>query len=169
MRPLPALCVLLMLCACGQSMQTQDKLRGQGTTNAWPSGHARTLPEGTVAIGDAQYRAQENQAPKATPALLARGRERYDIFCSECHGYTGVGDGMVVQRGYPRPPSLLNGEAMTLSATRIVGIISNGKGIMFPYAPQIPPPDRWAIVAYVRALQLSQHPRAQSSSDGGRS
>ncbi|HEY3777271.1 MAG TPA: cytochrome c [Rhizomicrobium sp.] len=154
----PALLLALALVGCGQSMRVQHHGTANGQTDAWASGAvARPLPEGVVAQGDAAYRAAEKTPPHATPALLARGRERYDIFCSECHGYTGAGDGMVVRGGYPKPPSLESAEAMGESAGQIYGAIANGKGIMFSYAAQIAPPDRWAIVAYIRALQLSQH------------
>jgi mono/diheme cytochrome c family protein len=153
----------LALAGCGQSMRVQHHATANGQTDAWASGVvARPLPAGVVAQGDAAWRAAEETPPHATPALLARGRERYDIFCSECHGYTGAGDGMVVRRGYPKPPSLESAEALGESAGQIYGAIAKGKGIMFAYAAQIAPADRWAIVAYIRALQLSQHARAQS-------
>lgn len=160
-----ALLVMLSLAGCGQSMRVQPHARDNGQTGAWPSGAtARPLPEGVVALGETSYQNAALHAPPATPALLARGRERYNIFCSECHGYTGAGDGMVALRGYPRPPSLESAEAMNESAGQIFGTITSGKGIMFAYAAQIAPADRWAIIAYVRALQLSQHARSGAGS-----
>jgi mono/diheme cytochrome c family protein len=160
-----ALCLLLVLAlfGCGQSMRVQHHATANGETHAWASGAvARALPQGVVAQGDAAYRIAETTPPHATPALLSRGRERYDIFCSECHGYTGAGDGMVARRGYPEPPSLDSAEAMGETAGQIYGAIANGKGIMFSYAAQIAPADRWSIVAYIRALQLSQHAGAHA-------
>lgn len=157
-----AVLVAIVLSGCGQSMRAQHHATANGQTDAWATGAvARPPPEGAVAQGDAAYRAAEKTPPRATSALLERGRERYDIFCSECHGYTGAGDGMVVRRGYPRPPSLESADALGESAGEIYSAIANGKGVMFSYAAQIAPADRWAIVAYIRALQLSQHARAQ--------
>lgn len=156
-----ALLLALALLGCGQSMRVQHHAKANGQTDAWLSGAvARPLPQGVVAQGDAAYRAAEANPPHVTAEFLARGRERYNIFCSECHGYTGAGDGMVVQRGYPKPPSLESADALNQSAGRIYGAIANGKGIMFSYAAQIGPADRWAIVAYIRALQLSQRTSA---------
>ncbi|MGH6877604.1 MAG: c-type cytochrome [Rhizomicrobium sp.] len=159
-----ALLLALALAGCGQSMSVQHHLTANGQTDAWQNGIvARPLPPGVIAQGAAAWRNAQLHPPGASAALLARGRERYDIFCSECHGYTGAGDGMVALRGYPKPPSLESPEAMNETAGQIFGTIANGKGIMFPYAVQIPPRDRWAIVAYIRALQLSQHARANEA------
>lgn len=150
---------LLSLAACGQSMQRQHRAEPNKTTNAWPSdASARVLPDGVVAIGDAAYRKAEAAPPRATLALIERGRGRYDIFCSECHGHTGDGDGMIVRRGYPPPPSLGAVEVRAASAKQLFDVISRGQGIMFPYAAQIPPRDRWAIIAYIRALQIARMP-----------
>jgi mono/diheme cytochrome c family protein len=89
-------------------------------------------------------------------ALVARGRERYDIFCSPCHDRVGTGEGMIVQRGYRHPPSLHDPRVRAAADGYVFDVISRGFGVMPPYGPQIPVHDRWAIVAYVRALQLSQ-------------
>ena len=94
-------------------------------------------------------------------AVMARGRERYDIFCSPCHGRTGDGDGMVVQRGYRRPPSFHIDRLRQAPPGHFFDVITNGFGAMPDYAAQIPVRDRWAIVAYIRALQLSQHATAR--------
>ena len=88
---------------------------------------------------------------------LKRGRERYDIFCAACHDRVGTGGGMVVRRGYPRPPSFHTERLRAQPVGHIYDVITNGYGRMPDYRDQIPPADRWAIVAYVRALQLSQH------------
>jgi mono/diheme cytochrome c family protein len=88
---------------------------------------------------------------------LERGRERFDIFCAPCHSRLGDGNGMVVQRGYRRPPSYHIERLRTAPLGHFYDVISNGFGAMPDYAAQIPPSDRWAIVAYIRALQLSQN------------
>jgi mono/diheme cytochrome c family protein len=92
-----------------------------------------------------------------TGQLVHRGRQRFDIFCSPCHGRAGLGDGMVVRRGYRVPPSLHVDRLRAQPDGYFYDVITNGFGVMPDYASQIPVADRWAIVAYVRALQLSQH------------
>jgi mono/diheme cytochrome c family protein len=87
--------------------------------------------------------------------VMSRGQERYDIFCAPCHGRAGNGDGMVVRRGYRRPPPYADARLLTEPAGHFFDVITNGFGAMPDYAAQISAGDRWAIVAYVRALQLS--------------
>ena len=88
---------------------------------------------------------------------LLRGRERYDIYCSPCHDRTGHGLGMVVRRGFRRPPSFHIDRLRNAEVGYAYDVITNGFGAMPDYASQIPPRDRWAIVAYLRALQRSQY------------
>lgn len=92
-----------------------------------------------------------------TKALLARGQQRFDIYCAPCHGRSGDGAGMVVQRGFPAPPNFHTDRLRQAPDSHFYQVISDGYGVMYPYADRITPRDRWAIVAYVRALQLSQH------------
>ena len=91
-------------------------------------------------------------------ADLARGRERFQIFCSACHGMTGEGDGMIVRRGFRRPPSLYDDRLQegTTPASHFFDVITNGWGAMPDYAAQVPAEDRWKIIAYIRALQMSR-------------
>ena len=104
--------------------------------------------------------------PPLTPALLERGRERYDIFCSPCHSVAGDGDGMIARRGFPHPPSFHTDRLRAASDTHLYAVISNGYGDMYSYATRVEPPDRLAIVAYIRVLQLAQHaPVAQLSAE----
>jgi mono/diheme cytochrome c family protein len=103
-----------------------------------------------------------------TPALLARGRERFDINCAPCHSTVGDGDGMIVRRGFPSPPSYHTDRLRNAPDSHFYQVISNGYGAMYPYADRIAPADRWAIVAYIRALQLSQHLPASELSAGDR-
>jgi len=90
-------------------------------------------------------------------ALLLRGRERFDIFCAPCHDRTGSGQGMIVQRGYKRPPSFHEDRLRAQRIGYFFDVMTNGFGEMPAYASQIPIEDRWAIAAYLRALQLAQH------------
>jgi mono/diheme cytochrome c family protein len=91
-----------------------------------------------------------------TRAVLDRGRERYDIFCAVCHGRTGEGNGMIVQRGFPSPPSYHITRLRNAPPGYLYYVITNGYGVMYSYASRVQPADRWAIVAYIRALQLSR-------------
>ncbi len=130
---------------------------------------ARPLLERTVARGflredDAMYRglAADGSFVQTLPVevnakLLARGQERFNIFCSPCHSRTGNGRGMIVQRGYKEPTSFHDARLRATAPGYYFDVITNGFGVMSSYASQVPPDDRWAIVAYIRALQLSQH------------
>jgi len=95
-----------------------------------------------------------------TPDIVNRGQERYQIFCSACHGAVGYGDGMVVRRGYRRPQSFHTDQLRQAPVGHFFDVMTNGWGAMPSYAPQVPVRDRWAIVAYIRALQLSQNQQA---------
>jgi len=90
-----------------------------------------------------------------TPEILQRGRERYDIYCSVCHGRTGEGNGMIVQRGFPVPPSYHIDRLREAPVGHFFDVMTQGYGIMYSYAERVNPEDRWAIAAYIRALQLS--------------
>lgn len=94
-----------------------------------------------------------------TEDIVRRGEERYNIFCAMCHGPTGYGDGMIVRRGYRRPPSYHTDQLRQAPVGHFFDVMTNGWGAMPSYAAQIPVTDRWAIVAYIRALQLSQNPQ----------
>src|SRR5205809_543050 len=89
--------------------------------------------------------------------VLERGRERFDIHCSPCHGRTGEGNGMIVQRGFPPPPSYHIDRLRKAPAGHFFNVITQGYGVMYSYAGQVEPADRWAIAAYIRVLQLSQN------------
>ncbi len=96
-----------------------------------------------------------------TRQVLERGRQRYDIYCSPCHDNAGYGNGMVVQRGFRRPPSYHIDRLRNAPPGYFYDVISNGLGAMYSYASRIRPEDRWAIIAYIRALQLSQNARVE--------
>ncbi len=91
-----------------------------------------------------------------TKEIVDRGKERYEIFCAACHGLTGNGDGMIVRRGFRRAASFNDDRLRQAPVGHFFDAITNGWGVMPAYAPQIPAQDRWAIIAYIRALQLSQ-------------
>ena len=127
---------------------------------------ARPLVTGTVARGQLRedallYTGKVNGADATVfpfpidERALDRGRERFDIFCAPCHARTGEGDGMVVRRGYRRPPSYHDDRLRNAPVGHFFDVITNGFGAMPEYASEIKVEDRWAIVAYVRALQLS--------------
>lgn len=155
---LPSLALLLplALAACDRAdMVSQPKSKTWDRNPFFPQGQTMRLPPpGTVARA-----APDRPVPQpaaATPDLLARGQERYGVFCTPCHGGAGHGDGMIVERGYPRPPSFDEARLRAAPARHFYDVITHGRGTMLPYAAQVPPADRWAIVAYIRALQLSQ-------------
>ena len=157
----------LLLGACRQDMHNQPKfipLRQSGFYADARS--ARPIVEGTVARGQLNEDELLNtgkvdgqdtaQFPfPVTADLMARGRERYDIFCSPCHDRTGAGEGMVVKRGYRQPPSFHVDRLRQAPVGHFFDVMTNGFGAMPDYRAQVPVSDRWAIVAYIRALQAS--------------
>lgn len=112
-------------------------------------------PEGTVAR-EAELDPVSEQPP-VSPALLERGRTVYDAVCAPCHSRLGDGEGIIVERGYPAPPSFHTDRLRGTADRHFYDVISKGYGIMYAYADRVAPEDRWAITAYIRALQLSQH------------
>ena len=161
----------VLVCAtagCRQDMHDQPKyipLRQSSFFNDERS--ARPMVAGTVARGQLHedpllYTGKVNGADstvfpfRVDARVMARGQERFNIYCSPCHGRTGIGDGMIVRRGFRRPPSLLD-ELREAPAGHFFDVITNGFGAMPDYAAEIKAEDRWAIVAYVRALQLSSN------------
>jgi mono/diheme cytochrome c family protein len=163
------LALLLVAGGCRQDMHDQPKFIPLRASDFY-SDHrsARPIVEGTVARGqlaDDEWLYTGKVAGKdvtefpfaVTREVLARGRERYDIFCAPCHDRTGRGNGMVVKRGYRQPPSLHLGRLRQAAVGHYFDVMTNGFGAMPDYRSQVPVRDRWAIVAYVRALQLSQH------------
>ena len=93
-----------------------------------------------------------------TKELIDRGQERFNVFCIVCHGPLGNGDGMVVRRGFPKPPTYHDDRLRNAPVGHFFDVITNGWGKMNSYAFQVPPADRWAIIAYIRALQATQNP-----------
>ena len=175
---LKALCLvacafsLVLIAGCRQDMHNQPKYRGLRASTFFPDGSsARPLIEGTVARGTLQEdeafftgkidKIDVKELPFAVDGqVLNRGQERFNIHCTPCHDRTGSGNGMVVQRGYRRPPSFHIDRLRQADAGHFFDVMTNGFGAMPDYKVQIAPRDRWAVVAYIRALQLSQHAAA---------
>lgn len=157
----------LALAGCRQDMHDQPKYKAQARSDFFLDQRAgRPLVEGTVPRGFLRadtllYTGKVDGKPAdtfpfaVTAAMMARGQERFDIFCAPCHGRTGSGDGLVVRRGYRRPPSFHDERLRMIAAGHFFDVATTGFGAMPDYAQQIPVEDRWAIAAYVRALQRS--------------
>jgi len=160
---------LIAFTACRQDMHDQPRYEPLEKSAFFEDGRsARPFVEGTVARGqlrldDHFYTGKVNgelvtTLPfAATQEVLARGQERYNIFCSPCHDRVGNGTGMIVQRGFRQPPSFHIDRLRQAPAGHFFDVMTNGFGTMYSYADRIAPKDRWAIVAYIRALQLSQN------------
>jgi len=178
-------CLLVMLiglCAilagCREDMQLQPRIDPLRRSDFYADlRSARPLPLGTIpreaTVTDPYFysgyvgKDLGNYMPfPVTREVLERGRERFDIFCAPCHSRLGDGNGMVVQRGYRRPPSYHIDRLRNEPLGHFFDVISNGFGAMPDYAAQIPPYDRWTIVAYIRALQLSQNAPANVAPAG---
>ena len=160
MKPAAAI-MAIIVCAglggCGLSMTQQRKLKTYAPTTLWADGtSARPLPAGVVAQGDVARAAIEKTPPPATDELLARGRERFDIYCAPCHGLAGDADGIIVAHGFPRPPSYHIDRLLAAPAQHFYDVITDGYGVMYSYADRVDPHDRWAVTAYIRALQMSR-------------
>jgi len=159
---------LLALGGCRQDMHDQPKFKPLAENTFYADlRSARPPVEGTVARGQLHEDSYFNTGKvgnnpgdympfPVTPEIMARGQERFDIYCSPCHSRVGDGNGMIVQRGYRRPPSFHIDRLRKAPLGYFFDVMTNGFGAMPDYASQIPPRDRWAIVAYIRALQLSQ-------------
>jgi mono/diheme cytochrome c family protein len=169
---LAALLAAVALAGCRQGMFDQPKKEAYEASPFFADGaSARPLPANTVARG--QLRADRGyhfgmddagalvaEPPMAVDrALLERGRERYEAFCSMCHDRAGTGNGMVVQRGFPQAASYHQERLRAMPAGYFVNVIAAGFGRMPSYASQIPPEDRWAIAVYVKVLQAAHGTR----------
>lgn len=138
---------LLLAAGCDDaSMAHQPKLVGFSDPRVGPG----KIPEQTVA-----FQAEPVPAPKLTLALIERGQDRFRQFCAPCHSELGDGHGMIVQRGFSPPPSYHIARLRQAPTRHFYDVITNGYGAMYSFAYRVTPPDRWAIAAYIRALQRS--------------
>jgi mono/diheme cytochrome c family protein len=161
---------LLPCAGCHTDMREQPRYDSLEASSFFADGQAaRPLVEGTIPYrgtfseNEAFDTGKENgefvaELPvEVDRALVERGEQRFNIYCSPCHSFTGDGDGMIVRRGYRRPPSYHIERLRNAPAGHFFDVMTHGFGAMPSYAVQIEPRDRWAIVAYIRVLQLSQH------------
>jgi cytochrome c553 len=161
--------VSISLSGCRLDMHVQPKYLPEEPTDFFGDGRSERPPvPGTVARGqlrldDLLYTGKINGVEAdefpfpITHADLERGRQRYNIYCTPCHDYTGSGNGMIVERGMPHPPSYHIQRLREAPAGHFFGVITNGFGSMYSYASRVDPADRWRIAAYIRVLQLSQN------------
>jgi mono/diheme cytochrome c family protein len=161
--------VFLLLSACRQQMADQPRYDTYDESTFFPDRlSARPLPIGTIPRdfptgnelldrGTVNGKAADKFPFPITMDILHRGHERFDIYCSPCHGYVGFGDGMVARRGFRRPPASFHTDELRAAPPgHFFDVITNGFGAMPSYAYQVDTRDRWAIIAYIRALQMSQ-------------
>lgn len=163
-----ALSTLLLGTACSQQMANQPHIRPLERSSVFADGQsARPTVPGTIASGYTRTNRRLDPLPSfdpnsdslpfpLTPDVLNRGRERFDIYCAACHGRTGDGNGMVVQRGFSKPPSYFEPRLRQVPLGHLYDVMTNGYGAMASYAIQLEPQDRWAIAAYIRTLQASR-------------
>jgi mono/diheme cytochrome c family protein len=176
--------ILVGAVGCHTDMWVQPKTKPLQQTELFPDGKtSRPLVAGTVARDhlkedDAYYTGKVNgklitELPMTLneaelKSLIERGQERFNVYCSPCHGRTGDGGGMITQRGLAlrRPPANYHTDRLrNMPIGHFYDVISNGYGVMFSYGSRVEPQDRWAIAAYIRALQLSQNFSPQSQED----
>jgi mono/diheme cytochrome c family protein len=150
----------LAVCACHQNltMSDQRKLSEWERSDVFRNGKVLQPPVPGAVSREQDMAGVLTEKPPMTLALVQRGRQRFNIFCSECHGFGGDADGMVVQRGFPKPPSFHEARLVNAPDEHFIDVITNGYGVMYSYADRVPPADRWAIAAYIRALQRTKPP-----------
>jgi mono/diheme cytochrome c family protein len=154
--------------ACHRNMQEEPKFLPDQQNHDFPGEQVdrkpveHTVPRGPVDDGSVFYTGKTGDVLATTfpmPVtldLVKHGQEVFDINCSACHGRDGYGEGMVVQRGFPQPPSFHSDRLRNAPVGHFFEVISHGYGVMYPFGSRISPADRWAIISYIRALQFSQ-------------
>ena len=176
------LCLLggmLATSACRQDMHDQPRYKPLAATNFFGDGRASrpaiedTVARGQLHIDQARYTGKvdgkdvEAFPIQMTRADVERGQQRFNIYCSPCHGRLGNGRGMIVARGLRQPPSYLDQRLVDAPVGHFFDVMTNGYGAMYSYASRVAVDDRWRIAAYIRALQLSQGATATTATAGG--
>lgn len=171
-------CAVLAVCAtacrpASPSMAGQPRLDDYAASTFFADGGAaRQVPAGTVARVAAcdahtprvdERLRDDSTSERVDAALIARGRDRFAIWCTPCHDWSGGGEGTVVRRGYPQPPAFTDPRLLAADDAHFLDVITRGLGKMPPYGPTIAPADRRAIVAWIRVLQRSQHARIEDA------
>jgi mono/diheme cytochrome c family protein len=168
-RPFAVVLFAVALSGCRQDMHDNPRYEPLEQSDFFADGRsqrplvANTVPRGFLRDDEHLYRGKvDGQLATEFPvpvnaALMLRGQEQYNVFCSPCHGHTGAGDGMVVRRGYRAPTAFHHPRLREAPPGYVFDVITNGFGAMPDYAAQIAVQDRWAIAAYLKALQLSQN------------
>lgn len=161
--------LLIALTGCGRNMYEQAKYQEDEPSAFFTDGtSSRPLVEGAVSrsrgqIAEVFFTGQDEnglvtEVPlEVTEAVLKRGQERFNIYCSPCHNYSGNGEGMIVQKGFVQPASFHDPRLRASPVGYFFNVITNGYGRMYSYASRVPPEDRWAISAYIKTLQYSQN------------
>ncbi|MFZ0735960.1 MAG: cytochrome c, partial [Candidatus Acidiferrales bacterium] len=159
----------MALAGCRLDMQVQPKYKTYDPSTFFDDGRSARQPvPGTVARGELEiddyfYKGKVDGKDADTFPFpitandMLRGQQRYNIYCSPCHDYTGSGRGMIVQRGFPQPPSYHIDRLRQAPVGHFFDVMTNGFGAMYSYAARVSPADRWRIAAYIRALQLAEH------------
>ncbi|MEN6626688.1 MAG: cytochrome c [Candidatus Sumerlaeia bacterium] len=172
--------LVLLAAGCRNDLADQPSFRPFQQTDFFPDRTSARMPvEGALARGElvtdeafttgkAGGRPVQRMPMTPTRDMLERGRARFGIYCAPCHGLTGEGNGMIVQRGFGPPPPYHIGRLRAAPVGHLFDVIANGYGTMYGYASRVPTADRWAIVAYIRALQLSRHARLEDLPPGER-
>ena len=167
-RSAPVIVAACLAAACRQDMHDAPRYEPLEASTLFVDGRsartpvANTIARGTLREDEHLYQGTINGQltdmfpMPVTAEMLFRGRERFNVFCAPCHGRTGQGNGMVVQRGFRAPPSFHDERLRNAPIGYYVNVETNGFGAMSDYSAQVPPADRWAIAAYIRALQFSQ-------------
>ena len=173
--------ITIALSGCRLDMHVQPKYLPYEPTTFFADGRSERQPvPGTIARGqlrldDLLYTGIENGAEAnrfpfpITRADLDRGREHYNIYCTPCHDYTGTGTGMIVQRGFPHPPSFHTDRLRAAPVGHFFGVMTNGFGRMYSYSDRVDVGDRWRIAAYIRVLQLSRNATVDDVPEADRS
>lgn len=164
----PLLVLPLLLSACHRDMYEQPKFLPDDQNRFFPGRLydrqpvAHTVPRGPIDDNTSFYTGQVNGVlatdfpEPVTMQLVSKGQEEFNINCSVCHGRDGYGEGMIVQRGFPQPPSFHSDRLRNAPVGHFFDVITHGYGAMYPFGSRIQPADRWAIVSYIRALQYSR-------------